>query len=229
MYWELQPTPQGCQLIVDGQPIGSPAEPPPPGWLQRQFGILMPPEYELLRMTCSSGGQIHEWFVDDAGNIVGALGSRPSLYRLNEQLDRAGWATYEIPIAGRVSDFMSPDELQAKEACERLSPPTHERTTRSGDCVWDDGRWFYNPCPKREDFLPYCDPCTQALCGDVIVPGDEFCPPMDCSGPPPIPVDPHARVDAMQKGYDTQRAWMDAGGEGIVPDDWADAWWEGRL
>lgn len=52
MYWEIVPTPQGCQLFVDGSPIGSDAEPPPSGWLQRQYGILMPPEYEQIRLMC---------------------------------------------------------------------------------------------------------------------------------------------------------------------------------
>ena len=79
-------------------------------------------------------------------------------------------------------------------------------------------------CPKREDYLPYCDPCTQPLCGCTIPAG---CPPMDCSGPPPIPVDPHARVDAVRRGYEQQRAWQEAGGEGIVP-EWFVEQLEGR-
>lgn len=54
-------------------------------------------------------------------------------------------------------------------------------------------------CPTREDYLPYCDPCTQPLCGCVAPPAD--CPPIDCSGEPSIPVDPRARVRAFQRGY----------------------------
>ena len=52
MFWEIVPTARGCQLIVDGRPIGSDAEPPPSGWLQRVYGILMPYEYEVARRSC---------------------------------------------------------------------------------------------------------------------------------------------------------------------------------
>lgn len=56
MYWELVPTAQGYQLFVDGVPLGAPSEPPPSGWLQRQYGVLMPPEYEQARLMC--GGAV---------------------------------------------------------------------------------------------------------------------------------------------------------------------------
>jgi hypothetical protein len=40
-------------------------------------------------------------------------------------------------------------------------------------------------CPTREDYLPYCDPCSEPLCGDAIREGCPFpCPPYTRAGPP---------------------------------------------
>lgn len=51
-HWQIVPTAQGRQLLVDGRPIGSSAEPPPSGWLQRMFGFTMPLAYEVARRQC---------------------------------------------------------------------------------------------------------------------------------------------------------------------------------
>lgn len=55
MQWQIRTTPSGCALFVDGRMFGSPAVPPPSGWLQRQYGITMPIEYERARLNCQNG------------------------------------------------------------------------------------------------------------------------------------------------------------------------------
>ena len=48
--WQIVPTPQGPTLHVDGRVVGSPGLPPPPGWLQRAYGITLPSAYDRARM-----------------------------------------------------------------------------------------------------------------------------------------------------------------------------------
>lgn len=386
MYWEIVPTPQGCQLMVDGAPIGSPAEPPPSGWLQRQFGILMPLGYEHARLSCNppswtgrpgidpvmyepravagscptpprqpgdpdyTSADIHcavygtdqhpmdpahprwregipEGFrrgyeqgtrerqhedaclakagvlsqvlpLSDvvrlfpkcasvfrsrgiagkrsvAGSPVGVIdrstgelrwepgGQRarvqPSdqqrepqcritydggvrridcddgshsinLYKLNEELDQAGWGTHEIEIPGsqqhRAALMAEVMEWWIASGQSGTNPPGQGSAFARIAQAYDRAHGFSGaerrPCPTREDYLPYCDPCTQPLCGDVIYPN---CPVFgpdhpDCQRPPQTQVDPHARVDAFMQGYESQRSWMEAGGDGIAPRTW---------
>ncbi len=298
MQWYLQPTLEGCQLIVDGQPIGSPAEPPPSGWLQRQYGILMPLEYEQMREMCnvsihlrveqceevptyrggcppgmapvgtvaSEDGEDLDWLCCPPGGypplpppgavaIAGYLGGAErqcettydggvrrthcadgsgsiDLYRLNEELDAAGWATYEIPVDAsmqeRAASMAEVMRWWIESGQAGTDPPGQGSAFYRIAQAYNRAHGFAGgrPCPTREDFLPYCDPCTQPLCGDVILPDCPMFGPdhPDCQRPPRVQVDPHARVRAVRAGYESQRAWMDAGGEGIVPDDWADAW-----
>lgn len=48
--WQIVPTPQGPTLHIDGRVVGSPGLPPPPGWLQRAYGITLPIAYDRARM-----------------------------------------------------------------------------------------------------------------------------------------------------------------------------------
>ncbi len=47
-------THRGCAPVdrATGRTFGSTAEAPPPGWLQRLYGIQMPPSYDRFSQLC---------------------------------------------------------------------------------------------------------------------------------------------------------------------------------
>lgn len=214
MHWELQPTPQGCQLVVDGQPIGSPSEPPPSGWLQRQYGILMPPEYEIDRLLCRQPtfcveceGMIEEMYVGDREILVVS----PGVMLPDGSVEIVVNGTTYADAQDTAQDAAAMAEIMQwwiESGRSGTNPPGEGSAfNRIAQAYYRAHGYVGANCPTREDFLPYCDPCTQPLCGDVILPDCPMFGPNhpDCQRPPRVQVDPCARVEAFRRGYESGR------------------------